>query len=90
MWEKRYTLFNPKRTSTNIRLYSDNDLKKLLNIITLLNLGHKISNLGDYSDIKIETTVAEAYINKNNPIIELLLVEMINFNEFKFNRILDI
>ncbi|WP_367328861.1 MerR family transcriptional regulator, partial [Lentimicrobium sp.] len=29
IWEKRYQLIEPERTSTNIRYYSDNDLKKL-------------------------------------------------------------
>jgi DNA-binding transcriptional MerR regulator len=28
IWEKRYGLIKPERTCTNIRIYSDNDLKK--------------------------------------------------------------
>jgi MerR family transcriptional regulator, light-induced transcriptional regulator len=36
IWEKRYNLFDPERTPTNIRYYSDDDLKKLLNV-TILN-----------------------------------------------------
>lgn len=90
IWEKRYSLFTPRRTATNIRLYTDQDLKKLLNIFALLSLGYKISKIGEYNNSEIEELVANAYINKNNPTIELLLVEMINFNESNFNRILDI
>ena len=32
IWEKRYNLLEPKRTATNIRFYTGEDLKKLLNI----------------------------------------------------------
>ena len=35
IWEKRYNLFEPHRTDTNIRYYSDSDLKKLLNVAIL-------------------------------------------------------
>ena len=31
IWEKRYGLLNPERTDTNIRFYSLESLKKLLN-----------------------------------------------------------
>ena len=27
IWEQRYDIFSPQRTATNIRLYSDEDLK---------------------------------------------------------------
>ena len=37
IWEKRYNLLEPERTATNIRFYSDNDLRKLLNVSTLMN-----------------------------------------------------
>ena len=33
IWEKRYNLLKPKRTETNIRLYTPGDLTKLLNIV---------------------------------------------------------
>lgn len=45
IWEKRYKLIAPKRTSTNIRLYSDNDLKKIINIAVANNSGVKISHI---------------------------------------------
>lgn len=43
IWEKRYNLFDPDRTETNIRTYSNEDLKKLLNIVSVLDSGMKIS-----------------------------------------------
>ncbi len=45
MWEKRYGIIKPKRTNTNIRYYSDKDLKILMNISTLNKNGIKISEI---------------------------------------------
>ena len=45
MWEKRHAIFDPDRTETNIRLYSNDDLKKLLNIASVLDHGMKISKV---------------------------------------------
>ncbi len=45
IWEQRYNLFSPDRTETNIRTYSDEDLKLLLNVALLNNHGIKISKI---------------------------------------------
>ena len=46
IWEQRYGLLEPERTDTNIRYYNDNQLKKLLNVCTLMSRGMKISHIG--------------------------------------------
>lgn len=53
IWEQRYALLNPKRTDTNIRLYSEKDLKKILNINLLYSNGLKISKIAKLSDAEI-------------------------------------
>ena len=35
IWEKRYALLSPNRTDTNIRLYNDADLRRILNVSLL-------------------------------------------------------
>ena len=45
IWEVRYNLFKPHRTDTNIRLYSNDDIRKLLNVALLNNHGVKISKI---------------------------------------------
>ena len=45
IWEKRYNLFEPERTDTNIRLYNLENLQKLLNVTLLYNNGYKISKI---------------------------------------------
>ena len=42
IWEKRYKLLSPERTNTNIRKYSLESLRKLLNINLLYKNGFKI------------------------------------------------
>ena len=49
IWEKRYGLIAPQRTSTNIRTYRDTELKKLLNISILNRNGLKISKIARLS-----------------------------------------
>lgn len=45
IWEKRYGIMMPHRTSTNRRKYNDDDLRKLLNISVLYKHGYKISRI---------------------------------------------
>ena len=44
IWEKRHKIISPDRSDTNIRTYSDRELKKILNVAILNNHGYKISN----------------------------------------------
>lgn len=57
MWERRYHLLDPQRTDTNIRRYSGEDFKKLLNIALLLGDGYKISEVAAMSDVELRQAV---------------------------------
>lgn len=45
IWEQRYSFLKPHRTQTNIRYYSSDELKTLLNIALLNKYGYKISHI---------------------------------------------
>lgn len=45
IWEQRYSFLKPGRTHTNIRYYSNNELKTLLNVALLNKYGFKISHI---------------------------------------------
>src|SRR5574343_960172 len=45
IWEQRYSFLNPQRTETNIRYYSGDELKTVLNIALLNKYGFKISHI---------------------------------------------
>jgi MerR family transcriptional regulator, light-induced transcriptional regulator len=86
IWEERYNLIEPKRTTTNIRFYSDDDLKRLLNVSILNQNGLKISRIALLSDERIGELVTELNSNKPslNTQIENLIVAMLEFDEFRF------
>lgn len=45
IWEQRYNFLKPQRTGTNIRFYSNEELKMVLNIALLNKFGYKISHI---------------------------------------------
>lgn len=57
IWEKRYNIFTPQRLSRNRRLYTIEDLKKLLNIVFLYKKGIKISKISNFNSNDINKTV---------------------------------
>lgn len=90
IWEKRYQLINPERTNTNIRFYSDNDLKKLLNISILNRYGIKISNIVNMSNAEINEKIMELLesAHDHESQIEQLILSMIELDESRFDKVL--
>lgn len=86
IWEKRYGLFNPNRTDTNIRYYSLESLQKILNIAYLNNNGYKISKIAKLSPTEISGKVVEISkeANTSNHYIDLLKLAMLNFDQGLF------
>ena len=89
IWEKRYSLFKPRRTDTNIRLYSNEDLKLILNISQLNNSGIKISKIAEMDEDAISKKVAEINLVKteHDDIIKSMIIAMIDLNETLFLQI---
>ena len=75
IWEKRYQLIEPERTKTNIRFYSDNDLKKIINVSVLNANGLKISKITKLSLEEINQRVFELGEQNNN--IAIYIEQMI-------------
>lgn len=86
IWEKRYNLFNPERTDTNIRTYSIASLQKLLNVTLLYNNGYKISKIAKLDDSKIPALVKEivAKNSEKNHALNSLKLAMLNFDQSLF------
>lgn len=88
IWEKRYKLVSPERTTTNIRVYSDDDLKRLLNIAILNKNGLKISKIARLTDGDLNNKIiklSEDFSNAGNQ-IESLILSMIELDEAKFEN----
>ena len=88
IWEKRYGLLSPERTSTNIRTYSLASLQKLLNITLLYKNGYKISKIAKIPEIDIPVVVREivAKNSTKNHAINAFKLSMINFDPSLFQN----
>jgi len=91
IWEQRYDFLKPQRTDTNIRYYSNHELKKILNIALLNRYGFKISHIGKMSDDDIHVKILG--INNSEAqqerIINELIQKMIDLELISFELIID-
>ena len=87
IWEKRYNLLVPRRTTTNIRYYSNENLQKLLNIVLLNNNNFKISKIAKMSDEELILQSRELAFKKdiNDEAINSFKLSMFQFDKVLFN-----
>jgi len=92
IWEKRYGIVEPARTESNIRLYCDMEVKKLMNVSILLRNGYKISKVSEFDQEELARKVMEVSMvtNGHDSQIESLVVAMIELDEAKFEKLLNI
>lgn len=90
IWEKRYRIIDPKRTVTNIRFYSDEDLKKIINVSLLNANGIKISKIADMSEDEISRKILDISHTPDDSSVHInqLTVAMIDLDEQSFEKIL--
>jgi len=91
IWEQRYHLIEPKRTPTNIRYYSDDDLVKLMNTSLLNQNGYKISKIAQLNDSRIKDMVIK--LNTGEPSLTIqssnLVKALIEADELLFNQVFE-
>jgi MerR family transcriptional regulator, light-induced transcriptional regulator len=92
IWEKRYNLIEPQRSDTNIRFYSDEQVKRLLNVSTLLENGHKISKIAALKDNELRKLISKVLDEPmdskvNNAFVNDLINAMLSFDEVAFEKI---
>jgi MerR family transcriptional regulator, light-induced transcriptional regulator len=86
IWEQRFGILVPSRSDGNVRYYSDDELKKILKIGFLNQLGLKISKLAQLSDQEIANKVTEFSKNSTSYTVHIdnLIFAMIEMDENKF------
>jgi MerR family transcriptional regulator, light-induced transcriptional regulator len=89
IWEQRYGLVTPARTDTNIRYYTDENLRHLFNIALLNRNGLKISKLAQMTPEEIAKKGAAIAENNPNPNsqIDALTLSMIDLSELAFEHV---
>ena len=91
IWEHRYSFLKPKRTDTNIRYYSNEELKVILNVALLNKYGYKISQIDKMSGQELNNKI----LSLNNPeaaqdkTIHELIRAMIDLDMDAFESALD-
>lgn len=83
MWEKRYNIFSPQRTDTNIRRYNDNDVRFIINLSLLLKRGFRISKLASMS-LEELSDLASKFVSDHrmgNINLEPMITATIQYNE---------
>lgn len=91
IWEQRYNFLKPGRSFTNIRYYSNEELKTVLNIALLNKYGFKISHIDKMSEADIREKIlllnqAEA---QQERIVNDLVNHMISMDMDAFSDSLD-
>lgn len=78
-------MFSPDRTDTNIRRYSEDDLRLALNVKMLLSVGYRISRISRMSQEEMSTIINQGnkYVGPP-PVPESLLTAAINMDEEAF------
>jgi DNA-binding transcriptional MerR regulator len=88
IWEKRYNLLEPKRSDTNIRYYSHQNLQKLLNVVLLSKNNYKISKIAKMSEEEIlqESREVAFATGANDEAINAFKLSMFQFDKVLFNN----
>lgn len=89
IWEQRYDLLHPVRTDTNIRRYSEDDLRLLLNVAILNKKGYKISKIASFKKDEVAREAYRMLATDNSTEVQMdgLRHAMITLDEEGFNKI---
>ena len=92
IWEKRYKILEPDRTDSNIRTYSEAELKKILNVAFLNRNGLKISKIALLNEDQLTQNVITLNSKHDIPDQDYnpgkILMSAIRFNEDQFKEVL--
>lgn len=91
IWEQRYNFLKPSRSGTNIRYYSNEELKKVLNIALLNKYGYKISHIDKMPESEVIDKVMSLSQSqaRQERIVNELIQCMVDLNIEKLEDILD-
>ena len=91
IWEQRYGIIKPQRTQTNIRYYSNDELKKILNIALLNRYGYKISHINKMGDAEIRDKIISLsnLHAQQERVVNDLIQHMVDMKIDRFEETLD-
>ncbi len=92
MWEQRYNALTPNRSEGNTRYYDNKQLRRLLNIVSLMESDYKVSELCSMPDKKLFSLVEELPGKAvDNDIHEFFVLQLVragmSYDEVNFDKI---
>ena len=90
IWEQRYGFLKPQRSTTNIRYYTNEELKTILNVALLNRFGYRISRISKMSQHEIADKILNLLPGEaqHHHIINQMLEQMIDMELDKFDNLL--
>lgn len=91
IWEQRYSFLKPQRTDTNIRYYSSDELKTILNIALLNKYGFKISHIDkmDQTEIGHKLISLADLQAQQEKLVNDLISNMVDMDIDNFESVID-
>ncbi len=93
IWEQRYNALSPQRTDGNTRTYSDNDLRRLLNIVTLLDSKYKVSDVCVMTDEQLQNLIKQHLLEhgdgESHKYVLQLIAAGLEFKQLEFENTLN-
>ncbi len=91
IWEQRYQALNPQRTEGNTRFYDGQQLRRLLNIVSLTKTKYKVSQLCSMSDEDLYKLVKEQNAeagqkNDYDYFVNQLISAGMNYDVYSFEK----
>ena len=93
VWEKRYNALNPTRSEGNTRYYDNTQLRRLLNIVSLMESDYKVSELCCMTDemlfklLEGKLKDSQSSVGTNEYFISQLIAAATSFDETYFEKI---
>ncbi|MBS1604867.1 MAG: MerR family transcriptional regulator [Bacteroidetes bacterium] len=91
-WEARYKALTPSRSSGNTRFYDNAQMKRLLNMVSLVNAGYRASEVGSMPDDKLhhllESIVGPRCNATEEYFISQLIAAGLSYDDTRFEEIL--
>lgn len=90
IWEQRYSFIKPQRTETNIRHYSEQELRTILNVALLNRFGFRISKIDKMSVEEMQSKIQELATPEasHQKVIYLMLDQMMQLHLDAFEETL--
>lgn len=93
IWEQRYHALKPDRSEGNTRYYNSDQLRRLLNIVSLMNSDHKVSELCTMPDDKLSELVLERKYTIASEVSEYFVSQLIAagmaYNQEQFEELFE-